>query len=188
MKLSSSILVLALAVTAGNSFAAMDRTLAVDYTQGNARFAPPATSQRPQLDPVKLAPTPQSAEIHLERRSFTATPAAKSKTLRPTAVVRKQKRLSPGLHRPKARATSAGQLAYPDRSHVVSPPVRRVGRVGRYQNQLSSTDAVYVGRTPTLDRSGTARLNRFLFRRSAPPTEVVTPRVVRAGAGAAVQR
>lgn len=187
MKLSSSILVVALALSSGSSIGATTPVPAVDYSRNNARFAPAAASQRPQSKPIKLAPAPQSTLVDFEQRSFTAKPASKSRTLRPAAVVRPQKHLSPDRRRPNARPASAGQLAYPNTSHVVSPVVRSFGRVDRYQRQLSSADAVYIGRTPALNRSGTARLNRFLFRRS-DSAEVVTPTAVRAGAGDAAQR
>jgi hypothetical protein len=65
---------------------------------------------------------------------------------------------------------------------------RSFGFVEKYQRTLASSGEVYIGRTPTIGRDGTARLNRFIFRRDKPPASPTPANAVRAGEDTSARR
>jgi hypothetical protein len=67
--------------------------------------------------------------------------------------------------------------------HVVRSP-----RVAKYQQALRGAAVVHVGRMPAFDRNGTARLNRFVFRRVQPASSAASQQATPVGGEPAGRR
>ncbi len=86
-----------------------------------------------------------------------------------------------------ARATSVAAASPSEHRVALTPGLRRAaaetrtfGRVDKFQPPSGSAASVHIGRTPSLTRKGTAKLNRFVFRRTAPSSTTAPRNVVRA--------
>lgn len=178
MKLFSSILVFALTLAANAPVVADPAK--VDYGRRHAEFAPKASQQPETSSPsqVGLVEFPHHTP---SARTTSAAPAERFPISPVPDVRRDHARVTPDVRR--EQATPAGR----QRSNVAisvrsaSAETRTFGVVERFQPRSGSTASVHIGRTPALTRDGTAKLNRFIFRRTEPSAKTAPRDFVRAG-------
>lgn len=85
---------------------------------------------------------------------------ARAEPLRIAPIVRQSLVTQPAQRPAPARFDASASAA----------PARSLGWVEKFQRPLSAGEPVRIGRTPSFDRDGTARLNRFVFRRAGSPS------------------
>lgn len=149
-----------------------------DYSRRNPAFAPrnhvrdvdavsPATGRSALQDRRVDAPT------SVERTIAPAGERIAPVTVRETTP---KKSLPPAAEKlePAARAPDLSALNHQPAS-VSTSKARKPTLVSKYQDKLAAAQAVTIGRTPSTERGGETRLNRFVFRHSpAPPVAPVS--------------
>ncbi len=181
MKLSGSTYVL----LAAFGCAAAARA-ASDYTRRNPAFDPVATG----LPTVALQPTDVPAAVQNQRMNFPTIDrrsAALADRRAPIEVAETQRKktLPPSAvaSHPVARAPDLSALNH-RLAAISTHDTRQPPLVSKYQDKLTSSQSVGIGRTPSLDHRGEARLNRFVFRHNDPaplPSSHAAPAAGRAG-------
>lgn len=178
MKLSSSILAIALVANTSSSLFAAGPDRA-DYRREHDRFTPRA-SFRPEVStPARtphLQPTPQRPPV----RATAASPAARFTISSHREKIPARAVITSKAARGAAAVPSEHRIALrPPRQASVEP--RTFARVDQFQPASGSAASVQIARMPSLARHGSAKLNRFVFRRATPSSTTVPRNVVRAG-------
>lgn len=158
-----------------------------DYAQRNADFDQPSSIEQaarqpaqssvtPPRHPAVPTRTPSSERVVIAPIRFNTvearamTPFATPDAVRPAPL-------------PSTMAAGMRPILIKPADHVVAAP-----RVAKYQRALGGSDTVRVGRMPAFDRNGTARLNRFVFRRTQAASAVAPAPTVHAGGANADHR
>lgn len=184
MKPFSSILVLALALHANAPFAAADPAK-VDYNRRNSEFAPGA-SQQPRTSSPEQAGRLEFPRRAPPARATTAAPAERFATSTSPQIHRDHARIEPAIRRSHATPAAGGRANVSPAVRPASVETRTFGLVEKFQPRSSSAAAVHIGRTPSVRRNGTTKLNRFIFRRTQPSDAPVPREFVRAGGGVVI--
>lgn len=169
---------------------AADATSPLDPAARNTPYAPAAS-----VAPDKRTPAGEANSRVQDRRFETTTVdralapigdrraaidvgEARAKQVREKTTQRPETiehRESAYNHRPSAIATGAD---------TTKPPL-----VAKYQDSLSAATASNMARFPALDRSTSARINRFVFRKNAPePDRALAGATITPAAGGASPR
>lgn len=165
MKLSGSIYVFSAALAC----AAVVRG-ATDYTRRNEVFSPTARAlpENPRRPAAERAALPDRRVTYPMVQKEPAALAARAAAV-VVAETSPKKVLAPvsDAQHPAIRTPELSSLNHQP-SRLSTDAARRPELVARFQDKLAPAQAVSIGRTPSLDRRGEARLNRFVFRHNGP--------------------
>jgi len=146
---------------------AADATAPVDYTQRNAPFAPagsieavrrsPADERSPQQERRFDKPTVEKrAAPQADRKAGIAVGETTEKQVRE----KDSRRPQATAHRTSAFDAKEGPVSTADQTRP-PPPL-----VAKYNDSMIAASAANMARFPAVDRSTTAKLNRFVFRKN----------------------
>jgi len=168
MKNLSHLLVCGLSLGALGAWAA-DATSTLDYTQRNSEFAPGAT---PPITAEKQTPQTQVNE-GVQAKRFDKTVVAKPmavvgerrapiemKETRGKLIIEKETR-RPEKIVPPTSTYNQRMAPIATGTDTLKPPL-----VAKYQDSLSAASTTNMARFPAMDRTATATINRFVFRKN----------------------
>lgn len=158
-----------------------------DYAQRNADFDRPSSIEQAARQPAQSSVNPPHHSAVPTR-----TPSSERVVIAPIRVNTVKARAmtpfaTPDVVRP---APLPSTMAAGIRPILIKPADRVVTapRVAKYQGALGGSETVRVGRMPAFDRNGTARLNRFVFRRTQAASSAASAPAVHAGGADADHR
>lgn len=169
---------------------AADATTPIDYTQRNTPFAPGGTVAPARQAPADNVAPQQDRRVEKTTVEKTTAPAAGRKAGVEVTEAREKPVQEKDSRRPEAREhrTSAydaktGPVSTSDTAKT--PPL-----VAKYNDSMIAASAANMALFPAVDRSTTAKLNRFVFRKNPAEASAVTEgaRVVPAAGGSALSK
>jgi hypothetical protein len=169
---------------------AADATSPIDYTQRNTPYTPgasvapqkqlPASSRAPQQDKRLEKPELEKSLAPVgDRRAGIDVSETREKSVREKDARR------PDVVGHKASAYDHKTAPVSTGAHTTQPPL-----VAKYNDSMTAASATNMARFPAVERSTTAKINRFVFRKNPAESAAVTEgaRVVPAAGGSPLPR
>jgi hypothetical protein len=147
----------------------------VDYTQRNEPFAPAAG-----VPPEKRSPEHNRTVQDLRVAPSVTNPAGSVPSERRSPIdlteAREKRVLAPETQKPAVRAPELSPFDHRESRFKTAGSTEKPKLVTRYQDAMTSAHATTQKRSPALGADTTARVNRFVFRRSgAAPADGAVP-------------
>jgi hypothetical protein len=184
MKTSGLAVALILVAGALNGRAA-DATSPIDYTQRNTTYAPDGSVTVPKQSPASNRAAQQDKRVEKRAVEKSLAPVGERRagvdvTETREKPVREKDSRRPEVVERKASTYDHKTAPVSTGAHTTSPPM-----VAKYNDSMMAASAANMARFPAVDRSTTAKINRFVFRRNPAEPGAVTEgsRVVPAAGG-----
>lgn len=189
LRITPSVVLLAF----GSSFVAgrsADATTPIDYTQRNTSFTPGGTVTPTRQTPAERVAPQQERRVEKTSVEKTAAPlAGREASIEVTEArekpVREKDSRRPETQEHKTSAFDAKTGPVSTRGQTATPPL-----VAKYNDSMIAASAANMALFPAVDRSTTAKLNRFVFRKNPAEPSTVTEgaRVVPAAGGTSLSK
>jgi hypothetical protein len=185
MKPSGVVLFAALLLCAVIARAA-NATSPVDYAERNGLYAP-----APSAAPSKRTPETNDRlqEKRVDKSVVEKQPAAVGDRRAPIDMkeTREKTVRDKNSHRPETVEHTTSAFNHRPAAISTESDTRKPPLVSRYQDSLTAASATNMARFPALDRTATAKINRFVFRKNpSEPSPVVNGSPVVPAAGGSV--
>ncbi len=147
----------------------------VDYTQRNEPFAPAAGVRPEKRTPEHNRPVQERRVSPSVTNPAGSVPGERLSSI-DLAEAREKRVLAPETQKPAVRATELSPFDHRESRFKTTGSAEKPKLVSRYQDAMTSANATTQKRSPALGSETTARVNRFVFRRSgAASTDGAVP-------------